>query len=305
VLLGLLVLMSVWLSRTLRVWGLHVRDIEAALGGAGLGGIPAVRRTGERELDRIIDALNEAGLRLAETQRAAEAMAVRMARTERLAALGRVTAGVAHEIRNPIAAARLQGENALAGDDARRREAIGDMLGQIDRLDALVGELLAATQRAEPKPALVDLTDFLAGQAARYKEIATAKALTIAVRCAEGAASFDPAVIGRVLDNLLTNAIRHAPECGTVILAVERSESLLTFTVEDTGAGVPVDMVDRLFEPFVTGRPEGTGLGLAIARELADAHGGRLVLRNTGGKAAGSGAIFALELPQEGPWLPS
>ena len=305
VLLGLMVVMSVWLGRTLLIWGRHIRGIEAALGSAGPGGMPTVSRTGERELDRIIDALNEAGLRLTDARRESEDMAVRVARVERLASLGRVAAGVAHEIRNPIAAARLQGENALAGDEARRREAIGDMLGQIDRLDALVGELLAMTQRVEPKPVCIELAAFLAGQAARHKDTAAAKALTITVCGAEGAASLDPAVVGRVLDNLLTNAIRHAPEHGTVILAAEREAGLLTLTVEDTGAGVPLEMAGRLFEPFVTGRADGTGLGLAIARELADAHGGRLVLRSSEVKESGSGAVFALELPQEGSWPPS
>jgi signal transduction histidine kinase len=104
------------------------------------------------------------------------------------------------------------------------------------------------------------------------------------------------------MDNLLTNAIRHAPDGGTVVLAVERRAGLLTLVVEDTGAGVPPGLADRLFEPFVTGRADGTGLGLAIARELADAHGGRLILRRVGGEQAGHGAVFALELPQEDTW---
>ena len=112
-------------------------------------------------------------------------------------------------------------------------------------------------------------------------------------------ARLDPALIGRVLDNLLTNAIRHAPSGGSVTLAGERGLGLLTLTVEDTGPGVPPEMQDRLFEPFVTGRPDGTGLGLAIARELVEAHGGRLVLRPP---TPGSGTVFALTLPQEDAW---
>jgi signal transduction histidine kinase len=303
VLFALMLAMSVWLARTLLVWGRHVRGIEGALRSAGTDGMPTVGRTGERELDQIIHALNAAGLRLGEAQRQVRAMATRTAQAERLAALGRVAAGVAHEIRNPIAAARLQGENALAGDDARRQEAIGDMLGQIDRLDELVGELLAMTQRVEPNPVPVELAPFLASQIGRHTETAAAKALAVDVRDADGQALLDPAVIGRILDNLLTNAIRHAPRCGSVVMTVERSRGLLVLTVADSGAGVAPGLVQRLFEPFVTSRPDGTGLGLAIARELADAHGGRLVLRSPGNASAG--AVFALELPQEDPWPPS
>lgn len=303
VLLALMVLVSAWLGRTLLVWGRHVRGIEGVLHSAGAASMPIVGRTGERELDQIIDALNQAGLRVAEARQEADLMAGRAARAERLAGLGRVAAGVAHEIRNPIAAARLQGENALAGDDARRREAIGDMLGQIDRLDGLVSELLAMTQRVEPKPVTIELSVFLADQVARHTETAAAKSLILSVQRGYGTAAFDPALISRVLDNLLTNAIRHAPAGSTVVLAAERQPGLLILTVEDSGPGVPAEMVDRLFEPFVTSRPEGTGLGLAIARELTDAHGGQLVLRSLG--SAAGGAVFAVELPQEAAWPPS
>ncbi|MBV9249041.1 MAG: HAMP domain-containing histidine kinase, partial [Acetobacteraceae bacterium] len=220
-------------------------------------------------------------------------------RTERLAGLGRVAAGVAHEIRNPIAAARLQGENGLAGDEARCREAIREMLDQIERLDTLVGELLAMTQRADPHPVTVDVGMFLGAQAARHQAVSGARRVAIVVQGGVGTAKFDPAMIGRVMDNLLANAIRHAPEGGKVNVAAERTSGMLTITVEDTGLGVPLHLAERLFEPFVTGRAEGTGLGLAIARELADAHGGRLELRRAGGEVPGKGAQFALELPQE------
>jgi signal transduction histidine kinase len=299
VLLALMVLMSAWLGRMLLVWGRHVRSIEGALAQAGPDGLPAVPRTGERELDRIIDALNDAGRRLDRARRESEDMASRVTRAERLAGLGRVAAGVAHEIRNPLAAARLQGENALAGDDARRRQAITAMLGQIQRLDTLVSELLAMTQRVEPSPRPMELAGFLADVAARHGATAAAKHQAITIPDIAGMAVLDPVVIGRVLDNLLTNAIRHAPEGGTIAMTVERHPGLVTLLVADSGPGVAPGMHDRLFEPFVTGRADGTGLGLAIARELADAHRGRLVLRP---RPEGQGAVFAVELPEEAAW---
>jgi signal transduction histidine kinase len=296
VLFGLLVLMALWLGRMLFVWARHVRGIEVLLAAAGPHGMPAVPRTGERELDRVIDALNDAGKRLADARRETDTMTERAARVERLAGLGRVAAGVAHEIRNPIAAARLQGENGLAGDDVRRKEAIGDMLVQLGRLDGLVSELLAMTQRADPCPAPVDLADFLPDCLARHSTVASDRRITLRSIGATGMAMLDPTIIGRVLDNLLTNAIRHVPEGGEVTLTVERAAGL-TIIVEDNGPGIAPQLTDRLFEPFVTGRPDGTGLGLAIARELADAHGGRLVLLRSGGAQPGEGAAFALEVP--------
>ena len=293
-LLTLLLLTTTLLGRTLFVWGCHVRGIEAALGRGGEA-LPDLPRPGERELDRIVDALNLAGQRVAEARRDADAANARMARSERLASLGRMAAGVAHEIRNPIAAARLQGENALAGDDGRRQGAIADMLLQLSRLDGLVNELLAMTQRVQPVPIEIGLDPFLQSVAQRHSAAADARGLTLDVRAAATAVSLDPLVVTRILDNLLTNAIRHAAPRGSVSLTGACAEGLLTLTVSDDGPGVPADMEARLFEPFVTGRADGTGLGLAIARELADAHGGRLLLRRGG---EGSSTDFALEFPQ-------
>ena len=298
VLLALMMVMSALLARTLLVWGRHIRRIEAALGSAGPENITAVPRTGERELDRVIDALNDAGLRLAAARRESDELAARAARAERLAGLGRVAAGVAHEIRNPIAAARLQGENALAGDDARRTEAIGDMLGQIDRLDLLVGELLAMTQRVEPQPVAVDVDTFLEALCRRHREVAAAKHCAISLAGCKATATFDPTVVGRILDNLLANAIRHAPDGGAVAVECRMAAASLIFVVCDNGTGVNPDLAGSLFEPFVTSRADGTGLGLAIARELSDAHGGKLVLQRAGGTRVGEGAAFAFELPQ-------
>jgi C4-dicarboxylate-specific signal transduction histidine kinase len=90
--------------------------------------------TGERELDRIVTALNEAGRRLSDARQQADQLARKIATGERLAAIGRVAAGVAHEIRDPIAAMRLKAENAMAGAAERKSEALSFILGQIERL---------------------------------------------------------------------------------------------------------------------------------------------------------------------------
>lgn len=294
-LLMLLVLTTVMLGRTMFVWGRHVRGIEAALQRGGEADLPAVPRPGERELDRIVDALNLAASRLAASRQEAEGLASRVARSERMALLGRMAAGVAHEIRNPIAAARLQGENALAGDDRRRQGAISDMLLQLTRLDGLVSELLAMTQRVKPVPERVALLRFLRELTETHADAAAARSVTLRVDAPDEVVSFDPAVVRRILDNLLNNAIRHAAQGGCVVLSVRASEKMLSMIVSDDGAGVPDEMQERLFEPFVTGRADGTGLGLAIARELADAHDGRLLLQDRGGTSM---TDFALELPR-------
>jgi len=288
VLLGLMLAMTGLLTWLQLSWARHVRGIETALARHQAGHLPRLAPTGEQELDRIVAALNTAGARLAEAHARAEALSARVAQSERLAALGRVAAGVAHEIRNPIAAMRLRAENALAGDDARRRTALESILAQIARLDRLIGELLAVTQRREPAPEVVDVGGFLAGCAADHPGVT--------VRAPPGLhAMFDPALTRRALDCLLTNARQHSPAGPDIVLSASLAGDTLRLAVHDSGPGVDPALRDQLFEPFVTGRADGTGLGLAIARELTQAQGGHLVLEDAGGD--GRGAIFVVELP--------
>lgn len=276
-LFALMLGMSAWLAWLLRVWSRRVGAVEAGLAQHADDAPPMLPRTGERDLDRIVDALNQAGGRLIAAQRRSAELSARVVRAERLAALGRMAAGVAHEIRNPLAAMRLRAENGLAGDDGRRRRALAAVLEQIARLDRLLAELLAMTQRRDPAPELIETGTLLSSCVERHAEQAVAARVRL---CAEGAgtARIDVSLIGRALDNLLANAIRHTPPGGQVTLRAEHSGAALRLTVADTGPGVAPDLRGTLFEPFVTGRADGTGLGLAIARELVEAHGGRLSL---------------------------
>ncbi len=302
-LLALMVGMSAWLAWLVVSWSRHVGRMEAALAQQSGGSFPELSPTGEAELDRIIGALNEAGHRLTEARRRADELASRMTASERLAALGRVAAGVAHEIRNPIAAMRLRAENALAGDTARMRGALGAILTQIARLDALVSQLLNLTQRRDAAREEVDVGAFLATLADEYRDIAEARTVMIEVVAKNQMGRFDPELARRAIGNLVLNALQHTPPNGRISLSAVRDAACLRIVVADTGPGIAPQVRDSLFEPFVTGRPEGTGLGLAIAREFAEAQGGRVLLLCAGGE--GHGASFALELPWELPWPPS
>ncbi len=293
ILLVLVLAITGLLTWLVAAWSRRIGAIETALARHAGGPLPHLAATGERELDRIVSALNLAGERLEAERRRTEELSGRVALAERLAALGRVAAGVAHEIRNPLAAMRLKAENALAGDDGRRRAALDAILAQIARLDRLLAELLTMTQPREAAPAAADLTGLLEACAADHR----AAGIAIRVKADAGTARLDAGIVRRVLDALLENAVRHTPPDGAITLRAERDGESLRITISDTGPGVPPELRDTLFEPFVSGRPEGTGLGLAIARELAEAHGGRLTLADPGGDAPGHGATFMLDLP--------
>jgi signal transduction histidine kinase len=282
---------AVWLARVLLSWSRKIALLQDELGkGAGAADLPKLPHTGEQELDRLVDALNDTGARLAlERRRAGDA--------ERLAAVGRLSAGLAHEIRNPIAAMRLKAENALASADAdRRRAALDAILGQIARLDTLLRSLLQMTQTGAPRPRDVDLASFLKETVEPHCELAAASGLTLETGTPPPRLPlprFDPSQMRRALDNLVINAIQNTPPGGRITVdAIERGDRLL-LRVADTGAGVSDELRSRLFEPFATTRPDGTGLGLAIVKEIARAHRGDVHLA-----PGASGACFEIELPR-------
>jgi signal transduction histidine kinase len=265
---------AVLLARLALTWSRHVARIETALMAHDIAALPRLQATGERELDRIVNALNEAGVRLAEARERADLLSRQVAVGERLAAIGRVAAGIAHEVRNPIAAMRLRAENAIAGDSTRKTEALSHIIEQIDRVDRLVRRLLSVTQRDRPRRENVNLARFLDACGAAHAELAAGRRLAFDCTASEDQACFDPDQMRRALDNLILNAIEAAPPGSRIaIAALRRGESLL-FSVRDEGPGPPASIRDHLFEPFVTGRADGTGLGLSIVREVAEAHGG-------------------------------
>jgi signal transduction histidine kinase len=300
VLLALVLLSSLWLTLMIAGYARRIGAIEAALAGheAAGGDLPQIALTGERDLDRVVAALNRAGSSLAQARARAQALSARVAQAERLAALGRVAAGMAHEIRNPIAAMRLRAENALAaepdGGGSRARTALQAILAQVARLDRLIAELLEMTRAREPAPAATDLAALLRGCAAELDESGT----RISVESPERVVALDAALLRRALDNLVQNALRHAPPGGVVRIVAEVAGERLLIRVRDDGDGVPEALREQVFEPFVSGHADGTGLGLAIAREMAHAQRGSLALTHPAQPTE-----FTLDLPLGGaPW---
>jgi len=284
------------LSRLTMTWSRHVARIETALQAHDIAELPTLPLTGEHELDRIVMTLNDAGGRLAEARRRADQLARQVAAGERLAAIGRIAAGVAHEIRNPIAAMRLKAENAIAGDSERKNLALTMVLGQIERLDVLVRRLLNMTERETLHCVPVALKPFLESCLSTHLELARSKSIALECPADNEEASFDPDQMRRALDNLILNAIEAAPAGTTIMVAARHDRGNLVVSVHDQGSGPPAEIRDHLFEPFVTGRADGTGLGLSMVREVAAAHGGTVRLGS-----CQTGTIFEIEVP----WRPS
>jgi signal transduction histidine kinase len=280
------------LTRLTMTWSRHVGQIEIALHAHDVAELPVLPVTGERELDRIVTALNEAGRWLANARQRADQLARQVAIGERLAAIGRLAAGVAHEIRNPLAAMRLKAENGLEGDLPRKDQALSTILVQIERLNTLISRLLSVTERDSPRRESVALRPFLESCVSTHTELAQAKRITLDCRADGEAATFDPDQMRRALDNLVLNGIEAAPADSHILVVARHDAENLVLSVRDEGVGPPTHIRDHMFEPFVTGRADGTGLGLSIVREIATSHGGTAQLANLG-----AGTTFEIIVP--------
>jgi len=274
----------------------------------------AVPERGAGEVARLARAFNVMGEQLgadrasleekiAELERTTRELAEaqeQVLRSARLASVGRLSAGVAHEIGNPLAAIRGLLEIAADEDDAGdRAEYLARAQAETDRISRIIRELLdfarQGTERA-PESATADLRAVV--EDAMRLASARGTNVTIELDAAKDlpAARIEPDRALQVVLNLLLNAVDAVAGEGHVRVSIERADdATLRLAVEDDGPGIDADVLDQIFEPFVTTKPvgEGTGLGLAVCHTLVSQVGGHIDAENL----PDGGARFALRLP--------
>lgn len=236
-------------------WSRRFVRLTTALAAHSLAHMAAIAPTGDAELDRIVSVVNDVSARLNQAQAEAQHAAAALARADRLAALGRMAAGLAHEIRTPLATMRLKADNALAqphtDTQSRQAEALRAVLGQIDQLERLVRALLTMTQPLQLHPQCVRLGPWIEQCVAVYAEQAQAAGVQIATEVAVDAWHFDPLHLGRAVENLLSNALHHTPHGGVVRIGVHPYGG----GGEATAVGVPGPAPPPIFRPTAGPQP--------------------------------------------------
>ncbi|MHB8782958.1 MAG: ATP-binding protein [Desulfobacteria bacterium] len=266
-------------------------------------------RSGD-ELGRLGNSFNEMIRKLSDAQDELEKFHHRqLARADRLASLGEMAAGIAHEIKNPLAgiygAAQILVNEFPEGDP--KREIVGEMMTLVKRLDNTIKDLLNFARYTEPRFTKGNLNDVIDKVLFLVQQIPEGKRARI-VREFDPAMSeieMDPEQVKQVFLNLALNALQASPDGVTLTVrtrgdvpaegdAVRHRARYVMASVADDGPGIPPDKIGKIFQPFFTTKEHGTGLGLSMTRKILDLHEGRI----TAESGPGGGATFTVFLPK-------
>jgi two-component system, NtrC family, sensor histidine kinase HydH len=219
-------------------------------------------------------------------------------RSERLAALGQLTAGLAHELRNPMGTMKASAELLLRRidpSDEIGREVAGYIASEVDRTNSLITRFLEFARPLQLRRQSTDLNDLVDRVITQIQRQGFAQGAEIHKNYAPDIPpiQLDAELFERVVHNLIQNAIEASPQGGSVTIKTRVVNNVVELSVLDRGAGIAPENRELVFNPFFTTKSTGVGLGLAIVSKIVDEHGGRITVESNLGK----GAIFLVRLP--------
>ena len=263
---------------------LAIRCLSLAIAAVLVNSLAAAIRTQSAKYKLIAEQLSAANQSLL----AAEAA---MRRSERLAALGQLSAGLAHELRNPLGS--IKGSADLLARSASRNDPMAKELAQIisaevDRTNSLVTRFLDFARPLEPRRESTDVTSVIDRAVTRAKVEVVRDYAHSLPRLA-----IDPELMEQVFLNLVTNAAQASAPGAPITIRTREVDDQAEVSVIDHGCGISPDKIETIFNPFVTTKQNGVGLGLAIVAKIVDGHGGRMSVESEPGK----GSTFRVLLP--------
>ncbi len=226
---------------------------------------------------------------------------VRLHRADRLAAMGQLAAGVAHEVRNPLTAIRSTMQYLGTTVESSHRELIEELIGEVDRIDHIISGLLNLARTGNLQRLPVDLSE-LTDQTVRFLDHRARKqGAKISARSPEPiVVDADPNQLRQVFLNLILNALQAIPEGGSIVVDSQiepnrsrPSQRWAQVRIIDDGPGIPEDVLRNVLDPFFTTKSEGTGLGLPICHNIIEQHGGKLDIKSE----VGEGTTVLIQLP--------
>jgi two-component system, NtrC family, sensor histidine kinase HydH len=221
-------------------------------------------------------------------------------RSDRLSALGQLSAGLAHELRNPLGTMKASAEmlnRSVSGENEVAREVAGFIASEVDRTNSLITRFLDFARPLQIRVADADLTQTLdravAAAERERREVAIYKNYAPEIP----PFPFDAELLERVFFNLIINASQATEPGGAITVKTQRTGGFVDVSVIDRGAGIDPKNLESIFNPFFTTKPQGVGLGLAIVSKIVDQHGGKIAVESEPGK----GSVFHVLLPLSRP----
>jgi signal transduction histidine kinase len=244
---------------------------------------------GSDEVGRLGAAFNAMLDRLDEKRR-------ELMRTEKLAVAGLMAARVAHDVRNPLSSIKMQCQvlRAQAPAASEEAEVLAGILRDVDRLDAVVTDLVMSAKPQSAALAPVQLSSMVAAAVDSVRSQLTHRQIGLTVESGtDGRVLADAARLPRALVNILTNAAEATRPGGAIRVVTRTDGDMRVIEISDEGVGIDPALIGHIFDPFVTGRPDGIGLGLLNARDIIESHHGRIGLAS----GAERGTVVTIWLP--------